>query len=167
MTEAYIGLGSNLDTPEQQLTIAFSALGNLPKTRCIKSSSIYQSAPVGPAGQPDYLNAAAMIDTELDAHELLDALQAQELTQGRERSVHWGPRTIDLDILLFGNLEIHSKRLTVPHAFLRERAFVLRPLFELNPNLTLPSGESVAALLRAVNESDVKRYRPQKEYINA
>ncbi|PID55178.1 MAG: 2-amino-4-hydroxy-6-hydroxymethyldihydropteridine diphosphokinase [Gammaproteobacteria bacterium] len=167
MTEAYIGLGSNLARPDKQLATAFTALSQLPQTRFLKRSSIYQSAPVGPAGQADYLNAVAVIDTELSPLSLLNALQAQELKQGRERLQHWGPRTIDLDVLLFGDQEIHSERLTVPHAFLRERAFVLRPLFELDPELRLPCGEAIADLLDAVDESALIRYRPDKECADA
>ncbi|SDJ89411.1 2-amino-4-hydroxy-6-hydroxymethyldihydropteridine diphosphokinase [Microbulbifer yueqingensis] len=148
MRRCFIGLGSNLEAPRQQLQAALSALDALPRTRLLRCSSFYRSAAVGPGEQPDYLNAVAEIDSGLSAGELLDALQAIEADQGRERSIRWGARTLDLDILLFGEEVLDSERLQVPHPRMAERNFVLLPLAELEPRLVLPTGESLASLLR-------------------
>ncbi|WP_237066475.1 2-amino-4-hydroxy-6-hydroxymethyldihydropteridine diphosphokinase [Microbulbifer guangxiensis] len=144
----FIGLGSNLDTPEQQLRTAIGAMGELPHTRVLRSSSFYLSAPVGPGDQPDYINAVAELETTLEPEALLDALQTIEAAHGRERSVRWGARTLDLDILLFGREVTDSERLQVPHPRIGERNFVLVPLAELAPALTLPTGESLQELLK-------------------
>lgn len=147
---AYIGLGSNLDDPEGQLLQAIEALRSLPQSRLTAVSPLYRSRPMGPADQPDYVNAVAMIDTCLEPLPLLDALQAIELQQGRVRSgERWGPRTLDLDLLLYGAETIEHERLTVPHPGIKERLFVLRPLFDLAPELLLPDGSAVARLLEA------------------
>jgi len=138
---AYIGLGSNLQNPPAQLEQALVALGKLPQTQLVCVSSFYRSAPLGPPGQPDYCNAVASLDTRLTALELLNALQAIEQAQGRLRSEHWGARTLDLDILLFAAQSIHTARLVVPHPEMQKRAFVLWPLSEIAPNLSLPNGQ--------------------------
>jgi len=148
-TRAYIGLGSNLDDPPAQLQQALRALAELPNTQLSRVSSFYRSVPVGPAAQPDYCNAVAALDTELSPLELLDALQAIEERQGRVRNEHWGPRTLDLDILLFGNQCIHLRRLFVPHPCIRERAFVLYPLAEIDESPAIPGGERFADWLAA------------------
>lgn len=148
MRRCFIGLGSNLEAPRQQLQAALNALDALPRTRLLRCSSFYRSAAVGPGEQPDYLNAVAEIDSGLSAGELLDALQAIEADQGRERSIRWGARTLDLDILLFGEEVLDTERLQVPHPRMAERNFVLLPLAELEPRLVLPTGESLASLLR-------------------
>jgi 2-amino-4-hydroxy-6-hydroxymethyldihydropteridine diphosphokinase len=147
VTRAYIALGSYLDSPAQQLDLAIEALGSLPSSSLVSRSSYYRSLAVGPGDQPDYLNAVACLDTALDAHALLQELQAIESLLGRVRTVHWGPRTIDLDLLLFGEQTIDSDTLCVPHPRMGERNFVLEPLLELDSNLTLPCGRSVASLL--------------------
>lgn len=148
MTAAYIGLGSNLEQPLIQLQRAVRALSHLPQSRLCAVSRVYRSAPVGPAGQPDYLNAAAHIETTLEALALLDALQAIEQDQGRRRPVRWGPRTLDLDLLLYGEQRIDHPRLIVPHPHLRERNFVLLPLADLDRGeLLLPDGEDLATLV--------------------
>ncbi|MFE8071363.1 2-amino-4-hydroxy-6-hydroxymethyldihydropteridine diphosphokinase [Marinobacteraceae bacterium S3BR75-40.1] len=153
MTEAgaaervYIGLGSNLDSPLLQVHAALEALAQLPDTTLADASPLYRSAPLGPAGQPDYINGAAALDTRLPPESLLDYLQQIELTQGRERGERWGPRTLDLDILLFGRQQIQTQRLTVPHPEIGNREFVLRPLHDLAPDLTLPDGRAIAELL--------------------
>lgn len=144
-TRAAIGLGSNLDQPQVHITQAFCDLETLAHTRLLARSSLYQSQAVGPE-QPDYINACALLDTELSALDLLDALQAIEHAHQRVRDVHWGPRTLDLDLLLYGQQTIDHPRLTVPHAFLRERNFVIVPLFEIWPDAHLPNGESLASL---------------------
>lgn len=148
MTRCFIGLGSNLEDPAGQLRSALDALQALPNTTVESCSSFYSSAPVGPGQQPDYVNAVAQIETELAPDALLDGLQAIEQLHGRVRSVRWGARTLDLDILLFGSEIIDSPRLTVPHPRMAERNFVLEPLAELAPELQLPDGRNLEALLR-------------------
>jgi 2-amino-4-hydroxy-6-hydroxymethyldihydropteridine diphosphokinase len=135
---AFVGLGSNLDGPAGQLRRAFVELAELPYTQLIRHSPLYGSKPVGPPDQPDYVNAAAMLQTSLNAHSLLDELQAVEQRHGRERADRWGPRTLDLDLLLYGDERIDSPRLQVPHPQMHRRAFVLVPLHELAPDLELP-----------------------------
>ncbi|MFO7552177.1 MAG: 2-amino-4-hydroxy-6-hydroxymethyldihydropteridine diphosphokinase [Haliea sp.] len=148
MPIAYVALGSNLDNPAQQLQAACDAMATEADIRIIAGSSVVRSAAVGPGPQPDYLNAVVAIDTSLPAEALLDRLQAMEQAQGRERSVRWGPRTLDLDLLLYGDRQICSSRLQVPHPAMAQRHFVLYPLAELCPSdLVLPSGETLAALL--------------------
>lgn len=148
MIAAYIALGSNLGNPELQLRRAVTALGQLADSQLRRVSSLYRSAAVGPGTQPDYLNAVAHLDTGLPALALLDALQAIELDQGRERAERWGPRTLDLDLLLYGALEIRNARLTVPHPRLRERNFALHPLAEIcGADLRLPDGTDIVTLL--------------------
>jgi len=145
---AFIGLGSNLDEPKTQILRAIAALRELPLSRLTAVSRLYRSMPMGPADQPDYINAVAMIDTRLPPLELLDALQAIEQAQGRIRGAErWGPRTLDLDILLYGAEQIDSERLVVPHPGLAERSFVLYPLSELSPELVLPDGRVLCQLL--------------------
>ena len=135
---AFVGLGSNLDRPARHLRRALRELGGLPDTQLIRHSRLYGSSPLGPPGQPDYVNAVAMLRTSLDAHGLLDQLQALERQHGRERGEHWGPRTLDLDLLLYGDEQIDSPRLQVPHPQMHRRAFVLVPLNDLAPDLLLP-----------------------------
>jgi len=146
MTLAYVGLGSNLEDPLAQVTRAFDELAELPKTMLMASSAIYSSHAVGPE-QPDYINAVALLDTQLAPLALLDALQAIEHTHQRVRIQHWGPRTLDLDLLLYGDQIINLERLTVPHPYLTQRSFVLYPLADITPTLHLPSGTSIADLL--------------------
>lgn len=148
MPAAYIALGSNLNNPAQQLQAACDALARDAAIRIIKGSSVVRSAAVGPGQQPDYLNAVVAIVTALPGEALLDRLQAVEQAQGRERGVRWGPRTLDLDLLLYDNQQICSPRLQVPHPAMAQRHFVLYPLAELcAPDFVLPSGETLAALL--------------------
>ncbi|MBP0049754.1 2-amino-4-hydroxy-6-hydroxymethyldihydropteridine diphosphokinase [Marinobacterium sp. AK62] len=137
---AYIGLGSNLDDPQQQVSQALQELDGIERTEVCTTSALYRSDPVGPPGQPDYVNAVAALETELAPEALLDALQAIEQAHQRVRKIHWGPRTLDLDILLYGNQVIRTERLTVPHAWMLERNFVLWPLAEIAPDLQLPDG---------------------------
>lgn len=146
MHQVYIALGSNLQSPVAQLQKALTSLSELPQVTVKKISPFYQSAPLGPQDQPDFINAVALLETSLSAIELLDVLQSIENNQGRVRHRHWGERTLDLDILLFNNDVINTPRLTVPHYAMREREFVIVPLFDIAPNLMLPTGESVAEL---------------------
>lgn len=136
---AYIGLGSNLAEPLAQLKNARLAISALPQTEELAFSSFYQSPPMGPQDQPDYVNAVMAIATDLAALDLLRCLQTIEQQQGRVRNRHWGERTLDLDLLLYGNQHINHPDLSVPHPGIRERAFVLYPLQEIAPDLILPT----------------------------
>ncbi|MHC8328957.1 2-amino-4-hydroxy-6-hydroxymethyldihydropteridine diphosphokinase [Pseudomonas sp. LB1P83] len=149
MERIYIGMGSNLADPAEQLRSAVEALAQLPQTELVAVSGFYQSDSLLP-GQPRYTNAVAALESTLPPLDLLDALQAIENEQGRERLERWGPRTLDLDIVLFGNRLIDEPRLKVPHYHMQERAFVLYPLAELVPeDLRLPDGRSLNELLAA------------------
>ena len=140
MSRAYIGLGSNLQDPLAQLRRATSALADLPGTRLTATSSVYRSRAVGPGEQPDYLNAAAALDTELEPLALLHALQAIENAQGREREERWGARTLDLDLLVYDDLVLDTPELTLPHPRIAERDFVLYPLAEISDTRSLLPG---------------------------
>lgn len=147
-TIVYIGLGSNLDGPEQQIQRACRALAVLPQSRLISVSSLYRSQPLlleGLApGQADYINAVAALETGLQALALLDSLQMIERLQGRVHGgPRWGPRTLDLDILLYGEETLNEERLCVPHPGLAVREFVLYPLYQIAPQLTLPGGQQL------------------------
>ncbi|MFC3152198.1 2-amino-4-hydroxy-6-hydroxymethyldihydropteridine diphosphokinase [Litoribrevibacter euphylliae] len=144
---AYIGMGSNLESPLEQLKSASQALHNHPDIQEIHFSHVYNTTPVGPQDQPDYVNAVAKLTTSLSAIELLDLLQAVEQEHGRVRTIRWGARTLDLDILLFNQEVINTERLIVPHCQMKVRNFVLIPLSDLSPNLVLPDGSSLSELL--------------------
>ncbi|MHC5352205.1 2-amino-4-hydroxy-6-hydroxymethyldihydropteridine diphosphokinase [Metapseudomonas furukawaii] len=150
MERVYIGLGSNLADPVRQLRGALNALAELSDSRLSAVSSFYASDPLGPPDQPRYMNAVACLETTLAPLQLLDALQAIEQSQGRVRKdERWGPRTLDLDILLFGQRRIDEPRLQVPHYHMHARAFVLYPLAEIAAGLVLPDGRPLQALLEA------------------
>jgi 2-amino-4-hydroxy-6-hydroxymethyldihydropteridine diphosphokinase len=157
MTCACIGLGANLGEPRTQLLAAFEALGRVAETRVTAKSSLYRSAPVGHADQPSYLNAVAWIETNLAPQALLARLQEIERGLGRERSFRNAPRTLDLDLLLYGAEQIDTTALRVPHPRMHERAFVLLPLLELDPGAVIPGRGSAAALLRACATQAVER----------
>lgn len=142
MKTVYIALGSNLNNPLEQLKQAVEILKSFAVN--FEISPFYGSKPVGPQDQPDYVNAVAKFDTELSAEALLDKLQSIENQQGRVRIRRWGERTLDLDILLYGNEQIHTDRLTIPHIEMKNREFVIVPLFDLSPDLVLPTGEKLA-----------------------
>ncbi|HEX7030704.1 MAG TPA: 2-amino-4-hydroxy-6-hydroxymethyldihydropteridine diphosphokinase [Gammaproteobacteria bacterium] len=154
---AFVGLGSNLDDPQRQLELAFDALSGIDETRLVARSSLYRSRPVGPQDQPDFLNAVAELETRLAPEALLDRLQAIETAQGRVRERLWGPRTLDLDLLLYGGERISTPRLAVPHPGLPLRAFVLYPLAELAPDVEVPGFGKVAALAAGMPAAGVKR----------
>ena len=145
-TTSWIGLGSNLDSPLQQLHLALEALNQLPESRLLDASPVYQSHPVGPTDQPDFLNMAAKLETDLEPFDFLDQLLAIEDIQGRVRDQVWGPRIIDLDLLIFGDRTLDEPRLKVPHPELANRDFVLQPLLDLDPELTLPDGTALSQL---------------------
>ena len=137
--EALVGLGSNLDGPARQIETALGMLDAIPETRVVAASSLYRSAPLGGIEQPDFVNAAALLNTRLDARALLEQLQAIELSRGRERGeVHWGPRVLDLDLLAFGAQSIDEPGFTVPHPGIASRNFVLLPLREIAPDFEIP-----------------------------
>ena len=160
MERIYIGMGSNLAEPTEQLRSAIQALAQLPDTQLVGVSAFYQSDSLLP-GQPRYTNAVAALDSRLAPLDLLDALQAIETGQGRERLERWGPRTLDLDILLFGDRLIDEPRLKVPHYHMQARAFVLYPLAELAPaDLRLADGRLLQDLLAACPFAGLERLAP-------
>ncbi|EBG1717323.1 2-amino-4-hydroxy-6-hydroxymethyldihydropteridine diphosphokinase [Salmonella enterica] len=141
MTIAYIALGSNLASPLEQVNAALKAIADIPDSRIVAVSSFYRTPPLGPQDQPDYLNAAVALDTALAPEELLNYTLRIERQQGRERKAErWGPRTLDIDIMLFGDKIINTERLTVPHYDMKNRGFMLWPLFEVAPELIFPDG---------------------------
>jgi 2-amino-4-hydroxy-6-hydroxymethyldihydropteridine diphosphokinase len=154
--QAYIGLGSNLAEPVQQIRHALQALAKLPATTLLSDSGLFKSAPMGPQDQPDYINAAALLETDLPALELLDQLQAIEQQQGRVRLRHWGERTLDLDILLYGNEIIQDARLNVPHIGLAEREFVLYPLQKITPDLVVPGKGKLSDMIKACAKTGIE-----------
>jgi 2-amino-4-hydroxy-6-hydroxymethyldihydropteridine diphosphokinase len=144
MSPVYIALGSNLANPREQVLSAMDSLQQLEKSRFIKRSSLYLTKPLGTIPQPNYINAVVFLETELSPENLLRALQAIEVEHGRIRDgVKWGPRRLDLDILLYGNLAYASETLKIPHPHLTARDFVLVPLSEIAPDLLLPDGSAV------------------------
>lgn len=155
---AYIGLGSNLAQPIEQLHAGMAALAQLPGTRVLRCSSLYRSAPVGVIAQPDFVNAVCAIETVLSALDLLRRLLDIERMHGRVRGAEWGaPRTLDLDLLLYAEEATKSVELTLPHPRMHERAFVLAPLAEIAPTLEIPRYGTASALLRACAGQRVER----------
>jgi 2-amino-4-hydroxy-6-hydroxymethyldihydropteridine diphosphokinase len=144
---AYVGLGSNLDHPREQVLAALGELAQLPESRLLSRSRLYRSAPIGSAAQPDFVNAVAQLETALPPARLLAELQAIEIRHGRERPFREAPRTLDLDLLLYGDAVISSTTLTVPHPRMHERAFVLRPLSEISPGVSVPGRGTLVRLL--------------------
>lgn len=154
----YVGLGSNLDDPIAQLRTAKSALSMLPRTRLERCSSFYRTAPVGYTEQPDFFNAVCRLSTELDAATLVEHLLAIEVRHGRvRRKQKWGPRTLDLDLLLYDQFVMSTPGVTVPHPRLHERAFVLYPLSELDQDLIVPGRGEVTELLAACREQPIEK----------
>lgn len=162
MVTAYIGLGANLDDPAAQVILAMDELAKLPESRLIARSSLYVSAPVGYANQPDFINAVVEIETRLSPRALLDALLDIEHHHGRNRSFRNAPRTLDLDLLLYGQAHFHEDGLTLPHPRMHERAFVLMPLLELAPILSIPGHGRASMLLALCASQDVRRM-PERE----
>ncbi len=144
---AYVALGSNLDDPAAQVRAGARALDKLPGTHLVRCSSLYRTAPVGVTDQPDFINAVCALDTSTPAGALMQALLDIERAHGRQRSIPGGPRTLDLDLLLYGELTCHEPGLTLPHPRLHERAFVLYPLSEIAPGLGIPGHGRVETLL--------------------
>ncbi len=157
MTFAYVGLGANLGEPRRQLRAALQEMNALPETRVTATSGFYRSSPVGNLNQPEFINAVAELDTGLPAEQLLAELQRIEQGQGRERPFPGAPRTLDLDLLLYGNAAVSTPRLTVPHPRMHERAFVLEPLTEIAPEIAIPGRGAARELLAACHGQNVER----------
>ena len=157
MTLAYVGIGSNLDEPKSHVRLAFEDLGRIPDTSVVKCSSLYRSAPVGYADQPDFVNAVAELRTGLPASRLLAELKAIEARHGRQRSFRNAPRPLDLDILLYGELTMNLAHLTLPHPRMHERAFVLKPLYELAPHVSIPGLGPVKDYLEKTSDQTAER----------
>jgi 2-amino-4-hydroxy-6-hydroxymethyldihydropteridine diphosphokinase len=155
----FIALGSNLDDPHRQVRRAFDELAGLPLTRVSAHSALYRSAPLGNPHQPEFINAVARIETALAPHALLAALMAIEQSHGRTRSVPNAPRTLDLDLLLYGELTLHDKDLTLPHPRMHERAFVLAPLHEIAGDCAIPGRGRVTELLKSVSAQALERLK--------
>ena len=155
--EAFVGLGANLEDPVQQVSQAVTEIDGIDRTRLLAASSLYRSEPVGYADQPHFINAVAKLQTRLSPHELLDALHVIENRHGRRRSVRNAPRTLDLDLLIYGVLVLQEEGLTLPHPRMHERAFVLMPLAELAPDASVPGRGPVAQLLAQVDRSGVEK----------
>jgi 2-amino-4-hydroxy-6-hydroxymethyldihydropteridine diphosphokinase len=155
--KAFVGLGANLGDPEAQVRGAIAALEAIPGTRLLVASSLYRSAPVGVGEQPDFINAVAAIETGLSARALLDELLAIEARFGRRRDSPGSPRTLDLDLLLYGDCVIAESGLIVPHPRMHERAFVLAPLAEIAPDTIVPRKGAVAALLASCANQKVEK----------
>lgn len=156
----YLGLGSNLNQPAAQIQAALKALDRLPDSHLTMCSALYRSRPVGPQDQPDFINAVAALDTRLEPAALLKELQRLEQEAGRVRQRHWGERTLDLDILLCEDRIIDQPDLQVPHPRLCERPFVLIPLYDIAPALTLPDGSQLADHWQRCNKEGVWYHGP-------
>lgn len=154
--DAFVGVGSNLEAPAEQVRRASEALSRLPETALTARSSLYRSAPMGTPDQPDFVNAVARLTTELPPHALLDELQRIEYEAGRVRTgERWGPRTLDLDLLIYGDQRIADERLTVPHPGVAERSFVIVPLTELAPDVVIPDQGRASDLAAVVELGDL------------
>ena len=158
MIDSYIGIGSNLDDPLKHVKRAIAELQHLPKSRLLSSSRLYRSKPMGPANQPDYINAVVKLATELSPHALLDQLQTLEQQHQRVRDgQRWGPRTLDLDLLIYGNQLLNDERLVVPHAGLVERNFVLYPLRDVaEAQLEIPGQGVLQNIIKNVSDTGLE-----------
>lgn len=159
---AYVALGSNLDSPIAQVRRGIAALERLRDSHLIRCSSLYRTAPVGFTDQPDFINAACAVDTALEPRAMMRQLLDIESAHGRTRGpISGGPRTLDLDLLLYGDLALASPELTLPHPRLHERAFMLYPLCEIAPTLEIPGCGAVVALLERCDKRGVERLPPE------
>ncbi|MFT5084671.1 MAG: 2-amino-4-hydroxy-6-hydroxymethyldihydropteridine diphosphokinase [Lentisphaeria bacterium] len=153
----YIGMGSNLDNPLNRIVRAYQTIAAHEQLSLKACSHWYTSEALGPSGQPDYVNGAVLVQTKLNPELVLDLLQAIEAEHGRQRSVRWGARTLDLDILLYGSKHVLTERLTIPHCQLRVRNFVLQPLMDIDKHLLLPDGTAIATLLTKVGTHGLQK----------
>lgn len=160
---AYIALGSNLGDRAMHITGATEALGRLPECTLRRTSPWYESEAVGPGSQPDYINAVVELSSRLPPEELLTLLHRIEAAHGRIRGERWTARPLDLDLLLYGDLFIHTERLQLPHPRLEGRNFVVYPLFDLAPELVLPHGTTLAALRDRLESTGLRRHDPVRE----
>jgi 2-amino-4-hydroxy-6-hydroxymethyldihydropteridine diphosphokinase len=158
---AFVGLGSNLEDPPEQLNRAIFELAELPDTRLRVCSAFFWSAPMGPVEQPEYLNAVARLETRLSAGRLLQELQRIEAAHGRKREVRWGPRTLDLDLLLYGDQRVDTPELQLPHPGIEQRNFVLYPLLELAPELVIPGQGKLLELIQECPPDGLRAYEPE------
>ena len=154
---AYVGIGSNLSDPAAQVERTFADLAAMPGVQLVARSALYRTAPFGPVEQDDFVNAVAGVLTTLAPQQLLDALRHLEVARGRVRSVRWGPRILDLDLLVQGTLTVDTADLTLPHPGIAERNFVLYPLRDIAPELHIPGMGQVAALAAKVDPSGITR----------
>ena len=157
MTIAFVGIGSNLADPRKQVEEALQELDRLPHTRVVRRSSLYRTAPVGHLDQPDFINAVAQLETGIAADRLLAELQNIESHHGRLRSFANAPRTLDLDLLVFGNLEMQTENLTLPHPRMHERTFVLKPLIEISADFEIPGKGIARNFLQGVEGQAVEK----------
>lgn len=157
MPQAFVALGANLADPVVQVRTALEALTQLPESRLLRASSLYRSTPVGIHGQPDFINAVAALETSLAPQALLAALFAIEAQFGRRRDYRHAPRTLDLDLLLYGNETLDTPELQLPHPRMHLRAFVLAPLLEIAPDCAIPGRGSAAAWLPAVSMQPIEK----------
>jgi 2-amino-4-hydroxy-6-hydroxymethyldihydropteridine diphosphokinase len=155
--ECWIGIGSNLGDPVGQVRDSFDALDAIPGTTLRQTSGLYRTAPMGPQDQPDYINAVAKLETRLAPNALLDAMQAIERSAGRARTIKWGPRVLDLDLLTYGDQCLDEAGLQVPHPGIRDRNFVLLPLLSVAPDLEIPGLGSVRQLAAATGDEGIVR----------
>ena len=152
---AFIGIGSNLENPQQQVETAITELSTSNSTSVLRKSNLYKTKPVGPQDQPDFINAVVEISTLFQPLELLDFLQSIEQVHGRVRTSHWGARTLDLDLLLYNDQEINHPRLTVPHPEMIYRAFVLVPLADIQKKISIPGYGELGTLIEHVDKTGV------------
>ncbi len=153
----YLGLGSNLNSPPRQIKAALKAIAKLPETQLVRCAPWYRSIAIGPGSQARYINTVAEIDSALKPRALLQSLQQIEKQQGRKRIVRWGPRSLDIDILLYAHQTLNTRQLQIPHPRLCERNFVLQPLVDIAPALTLPNGTPLAKLLANCSPEGIVR----------
>ena len=155
MTIAYIGLGSNMNSPVKQIKSAITSIEEIISTKIIGMSSLYKSKPVGPQNQDDYINAVIKIETKLVPYQLLECLHDIEEKHGRIRNEHWGPRILDLDSLIFGNEIMVDEKLTIPHPEIENRSFVLAPLIEIDPDCIIPKKGLASDLLATIGKDNI------------
>ncbi|MCU0805524.1 MAG: 2-amino-4-hydroxy-6-hydroxymethyldihydropteridine diphosphokinase [Burkholderiales bacterium] len=157
MARAFVGLGANLGDPAEQIARAIEAVGGLPRSRVVSASSLYRTAPIGYAAQPDFVNAVVEIETALEPVDLLRSLQDIESGSGRTRSFRNAPRTLDLDLLLYDDRTIDAPALQVPHPRMHERAFVLAPLVEIAPDIEIPGRGAASSLLARLTNQRIAK----------
>lgn len=150
--QTVVALGANLGEARHTLETAIQDIQAMKQTTLLKHSSVYRSYPQGPSEQADYFNQVVLLQTDLAPHALLDELQAIEDKHGRQRTQHWGPRTLDLDIIVYGDMQCDDERLTIPHPQTCHRSFVLEPLAEIAPDLLIPGHGTAASLAKIVDD---------------